>query len=288
MMKGVLAQHERTAGQQTGRSMLSSTEYHTIGEFLEARAGIRLGVGKEYLVSSRLKHVLETHGLSDMASLIARLNQGDRQLAGSVIEAMTTNETFWFRDPAHYRALVEHILPKLPAGEARIWSAAASTGQEAYSIAISIQDAREAHKLPVGMRYRILGTDISANALAEARAGVYCGVQAARGLSAEQQKHYFETEGQCVRVRDRYRAQIEFREYNLLQPFVSFGKFDVIFCRNVLIYFSQERKRDIVERFAQCLNPGGYLLLSSTESLSDANDLYEMESLAGGLAYRRR
>lgn len=270
-------------------STLTPADYQAIHDYLERRAGIRLGPGKEYLVVSRLGRLLASFGLSAFGELAARLaDQRAGRLQAAVVDAMTTNETYWFRDGAHFRVLVDGILAERDAGGLRIWSAAASTGQEAYTTAICLQDAIQDGRLGRGLDYRILGTDISPSALKEAQGACYCGVSAARGLSDEQRRRYFREHDGCIELLPTYRERVSFREFNLLQPFDGLGRFDVVFCRNVLIYFSQERKRDVVRRFARVLNPGGHLFLGSTESMSGHEDLFEMRSLAGGLVYRVR
>jgi chemotaxis protein methyltransferase CheR len=268
---------------------ISPGDYASIHEFLERQAGIRLGPGKEYLVISRLGRLLPSFGLEGYAELTARLAAfGSTQLQTAVIDAMTTNETFWFRDPAHYRILIEGILAESRPDRLRIWSAAASTGQEAYSTAISLQDAMQAGRISRMMNYEILGTDISPTAVDEAQGALYCGTGASRGLSDQQRQRYFRQQDGCIEVLAQYRKGISFRSFNLLKPFELLGRFDVVFCRNVLIYFSQERKRDIIERIARALNPGGYLFLGSTESMNGHDDLFEMRNLFGGLVYRVR
>lgn len=268
---------------------LSPAEYKTIHDFLEGQAGIRLGAGKEYLVTSRLGRLLPTLGLAGYDELVGRLSGfGNTQLQTAVIDAMTTNETFWFRDVAHFRALIDGILSEAKPPRLRIWSAASSTGQEAYTTAICLQDAMQSGRIARNMNYEIVGTDISPTAVQEAQGATYCGVAAARGLSDEQRRRYFREQGGCIEVAPQYRKGIQFRTFNLLKSFDLLGRFDVVFCRNVLIYFSQERKRDIVSRIARALNPGGHLFLGSTESMSGNEDLFEMRNLAGGLVYRVR
>jgi chemotaxis protein methyltransferase CheR len=268
---------------------MSTEDYSAIHDFLESQCGIRLGTGKEYLVSSRLGRLLGEHGLSSYGELVKQL-QGfaGRQLQTAVIDAMTTNETFWFRDPAHFRILSETILPAHKGSSFRVWSAAASTGQEAYNIAMAIADARRLGKLPGSCRHEVIGTDICTGALAQAREGRYCGLSAGRGMTEEQKRRFFRVDGDCLEVAPEYRAGVQFREFNLTKPFDALGRFDVVFCRNVLIYFSAERKADIIQRIGRALNPGGYLMLGSTESLNGHAELFEMVNVAGGLAYRRR
>ena len=272
-----------------GAKTLTAADYLALHDFLECQAGIRLGAGKEYLVVSRLGRLLSEFGLCGFDGLVARLAEyGDGRLQTAVVDAMTTNETFWFRDSTHFRVLVDGLLAETRSPRLRIWSAAASTGQEAYTAAICLQDAMQAGVVSRSLHYEILGTDISPTAVQEAQGASYCGVAAARGLSDAQRRRYFREQGGCIELLPPYRKGISFRTFNLLKPFDPLGRFDVVFCRNVLIYFSQERKRDIVVRIARALNPGGHLFLGSTESISGHEDLFEMRSIAGGLVYRRR
>ena len=268
---------------------MSAEEYTAIHDFLEKHCGIRLGAGKEYLVSSRLGRLLADHGLASYGELVKQL-QGfaGRQLQTAVVDAMTTNETFWFRDPAHFRILSDTILPNHKGTSFRVWSAAASTGQEAYNIAMTIGEAKRGGKLSGSCRQEIIGTDICTGALVQAREGRYCGLAAGRGMSDEQKRRFFRADGDCLEVAPDYRTGVSFREFNLTKPFDALGKFDVVFCRNVLIYFSAERKADIIKRIGRSLNPGGFLFLGSTESLNGHADIFEMVSLHGGLGYRRR
>lgn len=268
---------------------LKHEDYRTVCEFLERQAGIRLGDGKEYLVVSRLGRLLAAFDLPGFGELARQLGTiGGSRVQAAVIDAMTTNETFWFRDLNHFRILTDGILAGAGPGGIRVWSAAASTGQEAYTTAISLQDAMQTGRISRSLRYEILGTDISPTAVAEAQGARYCGVAAARGLSDDQRRRYFREDGSCIEVLPQYRAGISFRTFNLLKPFDGLGRFDVVFCRNVLIYFSQDRKRDIITRIARCLKPGGHLFLGSTESLSGYEDMFEMRQLCGGLVYRVR
>lgn len=268
---------------------LTSDQYGKLSELLERNAGIRLGSGKEYLVVSRLGGLIRHLGLAGFEDLLRRLQGGrDHLLLTHVIDAMTTNETFWFRDPAHYEILTRDVLPAMQSRPIRIWSAAASTGQEAYSIAMSVRSAVSARQLPMDFSFEILGTDISEKALQQAESGRYCGLSATRGLGHEQRDRFFSGEGDCIEVQPVFRRNVSFRNFNLLATYSALGRFDVIFCRNVLIYFSQERKRDIIERFHGALRSGGCLFLGSTESMNGHEDLFEMRRHGAGLAFYRR
>ncbi len=274
----------------TSRTILSHGDYEAFQRFLEDACGIVLGAGKEYLVSSRLGGLMREHGIPTVGDLLGQLQAGrNPRLRTSIIDAMTTNETFWFRDMAHFRLLTDRITPELTfrTGRAmRIWSAACSSGQEPYNISMVMHDfmMRNPGKIPGGVE--VTATDISSSILAEARRGEYCGLATSRGLTPEQRSRYFLPKGDCMEVRPEIKRRVSFRELNLTKGYELLGKFDVIFCRNVLIYFSSQQKRDIINRMARTLNPGGYLFLGSTESLSAHSDQFQMVSAQGGIGYR--
>ncbi|MCU7816818.1 MAG: protein-glutamate O-methyltransferase CheR [Candidatus Thiodiazotropha sp. (ex Rostrolucina anterorostrata)] len=225
----------------------------------------------------------------DSLGALLKLIQSPAQsrLKVQVIDAMTTNETFWFRDIGHYILLKETILPDLNqqrGGSIRIWSAACSSGQEPYNISMIADEYQglKASARPV----QISATDISSKVLDEARAGVYCGLAVERGLTHEQQKKFFTPKESCLEVKPEIKRRVSFRSLNLTSSYQAMGKFDVIFCRNVLIYFSNELKKDIVDRMANILNPGGYLFLGSTESINQLTNRFEMKVGHGGISYR--
>lgn len=270
--------------------MLSHGDYEAFQAFLEDACGIVLGAGKEYLVSSRLGGLMREYGIATVGDLLGQLSSGrNPRLRTSIIDAMTTNETFWFRDMSHFRLLQEMICPEIKARNGRsirIWSAACSYGQEPYNLSMVVQDFQRANPGALGAGLEVVATDISSTVLSEAKKGIYCGMSASRGLSIEQQNRYFKANGDCLEVRPEIRRAVNFRELNLTKGYEMMGRFDVIFCRNVLIYFSSEQKRDIINRMARVLNPGGYLFLGSTESMSAHTDRFEMVSGMGGIAYR--
>lgn len=270
-------------------SVLSTASYVAIKSFLEDQAGIVLGEGKEYLVSSRLSRLLPTYNFTNCDQLLDGLKRNHPPgLRTQVVDAMTTNETFWFRDVNHYRVLIEQVLPEFNRSRIRLWSAAASTGQESYSVAITLQNAISQNRLEKNLQYEIVGTDISPSAIKQAQQGRYCGVSIGRGLSDDQRRRYFDDDGQCIEVKAQYKKGVQFKEFNLLTPYTSLGRFDVIFCRNVLIYFSQATKRDILQRLAGSLNVGGYLFVGSTESMYGNEDLFNMIKTPAGLVYQKR
>ena len=267
---------------------ISPMDYQAFQQFLQSACGIQLGASKEYLVSSRLGNLMKEAQISSLGELLQRMNSPVyAQLKVKVIDAMTTNETFWFRDIGHFILLKETILPDLNkerGGTIRIWSAACSSGQEPYNISM-IVDEYESQR-GRGRPVQIEATDISTKMLTEARAGLYCGLTVERGLTPEQQKRFFIPKERCLEVRPEIKRRVSFRPLNLASSYQGMGKFDVIFCRNVLIYFSNELKKDIVDRLANALNPGGYLFLGSTESINQLTTRFEMKVGHGGISYR--
>jgi chemotaxis protein methyltransferase CheR len=267
---------------------ISSADYEAFKDFLQRACGILLGNGKEYLVSSRLSSVMKEAGIASLGELLKQIKSPvHSRLKVKVIDAMTTNETFWFRDIGHYILLKETILPDLNQqmnGPIRIWSAACSSGQEPYNISMIADEYQSAKGR--GRQVQIQATDISSKILNEARAGVYCGLAVERGLTHEQRQRFFNPKGDCLEVKPEIKRRVSFKPMNLADSFQSMGRFDVIFCRNVLIYFSNDLKKDIVERMADILNPGGYLFLGSTESINQLTDRFEMKVGHGGISYR--
>lgn len=269
---------------------MTREDYEEFRAFLAEACGITLGDNKQYLVSSRLSPLMLEHNIVTIRELIERVRRDRRSnLTERIIDAMTTNETQWFRDQFPFEILKQTILPGIPRNRAqpvRIWSAACSSGQEPYSIAISVHEylLKNPGTFPGGVQ--ILATDISPTVLKQAALGVYDGVAIARGLTAERRQRYFLPEGAQWAIKPDVRRLVSFREFNLCQGYEALGRFDVIFCRNVLIYFAPKLKRDIIMRMSQALHPGGYLFLGAAESLSNFSDAFEMLRLGGGIVYR--
>jgi len=265
-------------------------EYGDFRKYLQDACGILLGDGKEYLVESRLNTLINKYELSSLSELFNALYTGRiPQLKVAVIDAMTTNETFWFRDMAHFKILSEDIFSEAEStmGKSlRIWSAACSSGQEPYTISMEVQ--RYLSKNPGKLRggVEIVATDISTHVLEEARRGVYNDMSISRGLSQEQKDRFFVKEGDDLAVHPDIKKRVRFQEINLSGRYDRLGKFDVIFCRNVLIYFSNDLKQDILSRMAKALKPGGYLFLGSTESLTQHSKHFKMVRCHGGIAYQ--
>lgn len=272
---------------------ITPEEYETFKSFLQDACGILLGENKQYLVKSRLRRIMEEHELATLGELLERIKHTGRgSLREVVVEAMTTNETLWFRDNHPFRILQEKLLPEFAdartGGQSlRIWSAAASTGQEPYSVAMIIEEFRR--QRPDKLRnVKITATDISGSVLEVARRGEYEMLAIGRGLSPERQKQFFTpTLSGSWQIKPDIRSMVEFRELNLLERYL-LGKFDIVMCRNVLIYFSGELKKDILTRIYATLNPGGYLILGASESLNGLSDLYEMVHCKPGIVYRKK
>jgi chemotaxis protein methyltransferase CheR len=268
---------------------ITPAEYEAFKSFLQQACGILLGSGKEYLVASRLNNIIKEAGAGSLGALLKMIQSpAQSSLKVKVIDAMTTNETFWFRDIGHYILLKETILPDLnqhKGGSIRIWSAACSSGQEPYNISMIAEEYQSLK--PLAKPVQINATDISSKMLSDARAGVYCGLAVERGLTTEQKNRFFKPkDNSCLEVKPEIKRRVSFSSLNLTSSFQTLGKFDVIFCRNVLIYFSNELKRDIVDRMANALNPGGYLFLGSTESINQLTTRFEMKVGHGGISYR--
>jgi len=276
----------------TRQVKINSADFARFAQFLEENCGIVLSENKQYLVQSRLGKILQEQGCDCLSALVTKLSRpGTSRLREQVIDAMTTNETLWFRDSHPYDLLKNKVLPELAEkrspGKLRIWSAACSTGQEPYSLSMIINEYRERNRAGFSSGEEIVATDISTSVLAQAREGVYEMLALGRGLSPERKKRFFteRADGSWEVQRD-IKSKVRFQQFNLLGQYSSLGKFDIIFCRNVLIYFSSERKLEILRKMHGCLKPGGYLFLGASESLSGLSDIYEMVHCRPGIMYR--
>lgn len=268
----------------------SSEEFDLFRGFLMEICGIELSNDKEYLVSNRLRRVMETYQLESLPDLVQRSrSHSGREILFAVIDAMTTNETLWFRDQHPFINLENTILPELSKKNSpiKIWSAACSTGQEPYSIAMTIEQYIENGSSPF-LNYTITATDISGSVLDNCRQGTYDEYAISRGLPEEMKERYFhpETNG-VLRINNEIRKNVQFKVKNLIESFSDLGKFDVVFCRNVLIYFSRSVKHDILQRIFESLVPGGYLLVGASEGLAGMSDRFEMIPCRLGIIYRK-
>ncbi|MDH5426248.1 MAG: protein-glutamate O-methyltransferase CheR [Gammaproteobacteria bacterium] len=265
-------------------------EYKAFQTFLESACGIVLGENKHYLVSSRLSKLMRKEGIETLSELISKVQgaTGVNTLKIKVIEAMTTNETLWFRDGFPFEVLSETIFTDFKVkkkNQVKILSAACSSGQEPYSISI-IADEFIKKNFGANMQFQIVGVDIDQTILAGAREAKYEDMALARGLSEERKKRYFTQVDKFWQVNMDIRSRVTFREQNLMQSYASLGKFDVVFCRNVLIYFSADLKKDILNRIAAMLNPGGYLFLGASESIVQYSDRFNMVRTPKGVVYQ--
>ena len=269
---------------------ISRQEYDAFRALLEEACGIVLGDNKHYLVASRLGRLMNEFESASISELIAKIKREPHSgLRQRVIDAMTTNETFWFRDNHPYMLLADLIFPEIakkrPA-QVKIWSAACSSGQEPYSISMIVQEYLQKRPGSLPDNVQIIGTDISPTMLKMSREALYDNLALSRGLSPERKQKFFTQEGDMWRVNDNIRRRVQFKELNLMNSYSALGKFDIIFCRNVLIYFSTDLKRDILSRLARALVPGGYLFLGSTETLASYSDDFETIRHQGGIVYR--
>lgn len=271
--------------------LLSKNQYDDFRLFLEQSCGIVLGDNKHYLVTSRLNRLTQEFSFSSLGALLDALKKNnDNKLKERVIDAMTTNETSWFRDGYPYELLRESLLgdiAKAKPSRLRIWSAACSTGQEPYSISMTFHEFQQKNPGMLNVPLEIIGTDISSTVLNTAKAARYDELSLSRGISEQRRNQFFtKVDGNRWQLIDKLRTPVRFTEINLLQSYSLLGRFDLIFCRNVLIYFSSELKSDILSRMAQILNPGGYLILGGSESPTGYSRAFEMVRLPQGVIYR--
>lgn len=269
---------------------VSDSTYREFSRFLEQQCGIVLGENKQYLVRSRLSNLLYEFDYDALDTLISdAISSRRRELLQRVIDAMTTNETLWFRDNYPFDLLDKNILPELEAKQTkiRIWSAACSSGQEPYSIAMTVLEYQR--KRPSAFRHgiEIIATDLSSKMLEKCEQGFYDELSLARGLSAQRRQQFFtEHQSGMMQIKPEVRRLVSFKSLNLLHSYSGLGRFDVVFCRNVLIYFSAEVKQRILQQIAASLQSKGILFLGASESISSAGDLFSMVKCHPGLYYQ--
>jgi chemotaxis protein methyltransferase CheR len=281
-------------GNFPGRDSLDQGEFDQFRQLLEDACGISLGDNKQYLVTNRIRRILEENKIASFGELVRVLKQGtNRKLKDQVIDSMTTNETFWFRDNYPYEYLKNTLLPQLMAGNnrmfgpIRIWSAACSSGQEPYSISMMVEEYKRQAMGNLARPVQIVATDLSATVLDQARRGEYDRLSVMRGLSSDRLERYFDNPNPTTwRVKSVVKERIDFRALNLMDSYGALGKFDIVFCRNVLIYFNAELKHQILQKIHGVLKPQGILFLGSSEGLAGASDLFEMVRCDPGILYR--
>ena len=248
---------------------MSPVEYEYLRKLLKDHSGLDLSADKHYLIESRLLPLARKAGLPGIPELVQKMKGGSTALVTQVVEAMTTNETFFFRDKVpfdHFRDSIMREILQARAGRksVRIWCAAGSTGQEPYSLAMCLKEMGAAL---AGWRVEILATDLSQEVLEKSKAGIYSQFEVQRGLPIQMLVKYFKQNGELWQINPDIRGMVQHRQLNLLQDFSQLGKFDVIFCRNVLIYFDQETKTNIFGRLARALEPDGFLVLGAAETV---------------------
>jgi chemotaxis protein methyltransferase CheR len=253
-------------------------DYEYLRKLLKDHSGLDLSADKQYLIESRLLPLSRKCGLPGISELVQKMKGGAAPLIAQVVEAMTTNETFFFRDKTPFDHFKETVVPELLRARAgrrslRIWCAAASTGQEPYSLAMILKEMAAAL---AGWRIEIVATDLSPEVLEKSRSGLYTQFEVQRGLPIQLLVKHFTQIGAMWQLNPDTRALVQFRQFNLLQDFTPLGKFDIIFCRNVLIYFDQATKTDVFSRMMRVNEPDGYLFLGAAETVVGLTDKYRV------------
>ena len=257
---------------------MTPQDFDYLRKLLRERSGLVLSAEKQYLAESRLVPVARRHAIATLGELVGKIKANEMSpLAMEVVKAMTTNETFFFRDKVPFDHIRETILPALITARARekrirIWCTAASTGQEPYSIAMIL---REFNAQLAGYRTEIIATNISGEVLARAKAGIYSQFEVQRGLPIQQLVKYFSQVGETWQIAPEIRAMVQFRPLNLLKDFSALGTFDLVFCRNVLIYFDQDTKIQVLNRIVRQMPETGFLALGAAETVVGLTDAFK-------------
>ncbi|THB77436.1 MAG: protein-glutamate O-methyltransferase CheR [Desulfobacteraceae bacterium] len=274
------------------RIKVTPEEFELFSRYILDISGIALDKGKEYLVETRLNPLIVKYGCTSYMDLLKK-SKADfkKEMENEIIDAISTNETYFFRDKSPFELLQHKIFPDLidkrskggPKPSLRLWSAANSTGQEIYSIAMTLLEMGVSLS---NYNIKLLGTDISDAAIAKASYGMYNKFEVARGLDTRRLNRYFEPKDDQWKVKDELRAMVQFRKMNLMKPFIGLGKFDIVLCRNVMIYFTSEDRRKIYENISKIMEPDGYLLIGSTESLVNDTPLFESQKYLNSIFYQ--
>ncbi|QFU23516.1 protein-glutamate O-methyltransferase CheR [Shewanella eurypsychrophilus] len=271
---------------------LAETEYTQFRLFLEQHSGIVLGDNKQYLVRSRLAPLMGKYNLPSLSEVVKHsMKPTERKLRAEVIDAMTTNETLWFRDRYPFELLSSALLPEYSrlGRPLKIWSAACSSGQEPYSLGMTILEYQQKRPGTLPGSATILATDLSPSMLEKCKNGEYDNLALGRGLSDQRKRQFFDsTDSGTMVIKDNVKKFVNFRAHNLLESYTLLGKFDIIFCRNVLIYFAPEAKAKILRQFAAALNPKGILFLGASESIAGLTEEFDMIRCNPGIYYQRK
>jgi chemotaxis protein methyltransferase CheR len=252
-------------------------DYEYLRKLLRDQSGLDLSADKQYLIESRLLPLSRKAGLAGISELVQKMKAGSTVITTQVVEAMTTNETFFFRDKTPFDHFRDSIMPEILGARAgrksvRIWCAAGSTGQEPYSLAMCLKEMSGAL---AGWRVEIIATDLSQEVLEKSKAGIYSQFEVQRGLPIQLLVKYFKQTGEFWQVNADIRAMVQHRQLNLLHDFSQLGIFDVIFCRNVLIYFDQDTKIKIFNRLAKATEADGFLVLGAAETVVGLTDVFK-------------
>ena len=256
---------------------MTPSDYEYLRKFLKDNSGLDLSADKQYLIESRLLPISRKEGLPGISELVQKMKGGSASIMTQVVEAMTTNETFFFRDKVPFEHFRNSIMPEILQARAsrrsiRIWCAAGSTGQEPYSLAMSLKEMGAAL---AGWRIEILATDLSLEVIEKSKSGLYSQFEVQRGLPIQLLVKYFKQVGEFWQINADIRAMIAHRQLNLLHDFSQLGIFDVIFCRNVLIYFDQDTKISIFGRLARSMEADGFLVLGAAETVVGLTDVFK-------------
>jgi chemotaxis protein methyltransferase CheR len=257
--------------------MMKPDDFDFVSRLIKSRSGLVLTQDKFYLLESRLMPIARKRGMKDLGELIGALRGMDRQLIEDVVEAMTTNESFFFRDTKPFDQFRYVVLPHMIKARAakkhlRIWCAAASSGQEPYSLAMILEDFKSQL---AGWRIEIIGTDISREILNKARTGLYSQFEVQRGLPITLLVKHFQKKDDMWQISQEMRSKVQYREYNLLEDLKPLGNFDVVYCRNVLIYFDQPTKSDVLKRISDLMPDDGFLFLGGAETVLGISDKFK-------------
>ena len=256
---------------------MTPLDYEYLRKLLKDHSGLDLSADKQYLIESRLLPLSRKCGLPGISELVQKMKGGSASLIAQVVEAMTTNETFFFRDKVPFDHFRDSIMPEIMKARAnrksiRIWCAAGSTGQEPYSLAMALKEMGAAL---AGWRVEIIATDLSQEVLEKSKAGIYSQFEVQRGLPIQLLVKHFKQSSEFWQISSEIRAMVQHRQLNLLHDFSQLGVFDVIFCRNVLIYFDQDTKINIFGRLAKVMEPDGFLVLGAAETVVGLTDVFK-------------
>ena len=274
---------------------ITPSELKIMAQYIQSISGIYLDQSKTYLFETRLSSIVEAHGCTSYQDLHNKAKrEPTKKIEKEIVDAITTNETLFFRDKGPFELLQHKILPEVIDARSngstlkpriKIWSAASSTGQELYSVAIIIKELLKDSK---DYTFSLLGTDISDAAVAQASYGKYNRFEIERGLDKRNLQKHFTLFGDSWKIKDEIRAMVNFKKLNLMQPFTTLGKFDIIFCRNVAIYFTLDDRKKLFTKLAASLADDGYLIIGSTESLTGVCPLFVPKRHLRSIFYQKK